>query len=279
MILFILAAFGLGWLFQLLAACSPFWLAAAMWTPALGALLELKREGKLKPRPLGEEWPGLKALYKATAPAAFWLALSILLAYFVVGPSPYEPPPTVRAVFFVAFVEVPGWVVYATLPLAVIAPFINALLATFGEELGWRGYLLPRLAERIGWAWASVVVGVVWGVWHAPAVLVVGHNYGRPWCLECLAVFVLLTVPVSFIHTWAYLKYGVWGAAFLHGAVNGWAGAYFLIYHHTFGDLAWSLTGLYGAATLAATAAVFWLLTNPTARRSKLTMPGWDSDG
>ncbi|ABP50022.1 MAG: CPBP family intramembrane metalloprotease [Pyrobaculum arsenaticum] len=279
MILFLVAAFGLGWLFQLLAVYSPFWFAATMWTPGLGALLELKREGKLRPRPLGEEWPGLKTLYKATTPAAFWLALSILLAYLIVGPSPYAPPPATRILISGSLVEAPGWVVYATLLLSIIAPLINALFATFGEELGWRGYLLPRLAERIGWAWASAAVGVVWGVWHAPAILVVGHNYGRPWCLECLAVFVLLTVPVSFIHTWAYLKYGVWGAAFLHGAVNGWAGAYFLIYHHTFGDLAWSLTGLYGAATLAATAAVFWLLANPTARRSKLTMPGWGSDG
>ncbi|HII45928.1 TPA: CPBP family intramembrane metalloprotease, partial [Pyrobaculum aerophilum] len=41
MILFFLTAFGLGWLFQLLAVYSPFWLAATMWTPALGALLEL----------------------------------------------------------------------------------------------------------------------------------------------------------------------------------------------------------------------------------------------
>ena len=269
MILFLLAAFGLGWLFQLLAVYSPFWLAAAMWTPALGALLELKREGKLKPRPIGEDWPGLKALYKATAPAAFWLALSILLAYFLVGPSPYVPPPTTRALVFAAFVEVPGWAVYATLPLAIIAPAINAFIATFGEELGWRGYLLPRLARRIGWIRASAAVGVIWGAWHAPAILVLGYNYGRPGCVECLALFVLLTVPMSFLHTWAYLKYGVWGAAFLHGAVNGWAGAYFLLYSHTYGDLAWSLTGLYGAATLAATAAVFWLLANPTARLSE----------
>ncbi|AFA39975.1 hypothetical protein Pogu_1948 [Pyrobaculum oguniense TE7] len=87
MILFLLSAFRLGWLLQFLAVCSPFWLAATMWTPALGALLELKREGKLRPRPLGEEWPGLKTLYKATLPAAFWLALTILLAYFVVGPT------------------------------------------------------------------------------------------------------------------------------------------------------------------------------------------------
>lgn len=267
MILFFLTAFGLGWLFQLLAAYSPFWLAATMWTPALGALLELKREGRLKPRPFGDDWRGLKTLYKATAPAAFWVALSCLMSFFFVGPNPYTP--TAIRVYFLVPVEAPGWVVYAALPLALAAPFINALIVTFGEEFGWRGYLLPKLARRMGWIWASAVVGVVWGVWHTPAILVVGHNYGRPWCLECLGAFVLLTLPMSFLHTWAYLKYGVWGAAFLHGAVNGWAGAYFLLYSHTFGNLVWSITGLYGAATLAATAAVLWLLANPTARGNK----------
>ncbi|MEM1924799.1 MAG: CPBP family intramembrane glutamic endopeptidase, partial [Pyrobaculum sp.] len=225
------------------------------------------REGRLKPRPFGDDWRGLKTLYKATVPAAFWVALSCLMSFFFVGPNPYTP--TAIRVYFLVPVEAPGWVVYAALPLALAAPFINALIVTFGEEFGWRGYLLPKLARRMGWIWASAVVGVVWGVWHTPAILVVGHNYGRPWCLECLGAFVLLTLPMSFLHTWAYLKYGVWGAAFLHGAVNGWAGAYFLLYSHTFGNLVWSITGLYGAATLAATAAVFWLLANPTARGNK----------
>ncbi|AAL63483.1 P. aerophilum family 322 protein part 2, authentic frameshift [Pyrobaculum aerophilum str. IM2] len=75
---------------------------------------------------------------------------------------------------------------------------------------------------------------------------------------------------MSFLHTWAYLKYGVWGAAFLHGAVNGWAGAYFLLYPHTFGDVVWSITGLYGAATLTVTTAAFWLLATLVARATKI---------
>ncbi|MEM0468227.1 MAG: CPBP family intramembrane glutamate endopeptidase, partial [Pyrobaculum sp.] len=112
------------------AVYSPFWLAATMWTPALGALLELKREGRLKPRPFGDDWRGLKTLYKATVPAAFWVALSCLMSFFFVAPNPYTP--TAIRVYFLVPVEAPGWVVYAALPLALAAPFINALIVTFG---------------------------------------------------------------------------------------------------------------------------------------------------
>ncbi len=69
------------------------------------------------------------------------------------------------------------------LPLMLLAtmlftPFINGLLG-FGEELGWRGYLLPKLMP-LGKARAYVLVGVIWGLWHAPLILV-GFNYpGHP---------------------------------------------------------------------------------------------------
>ena len=41
---------------------------------------------------------------------------------------------------------------------------------TYGEELGWRGYLLPELAERVGPVTATALVGVVWALYHAPAL-------------------------------------------------------------------------------------------------------------
>lgn len=57
-----------------------------------------------------------------------------------------------------------------------VAPFINAL-AGFGEELGWRGYLLPKLLP-LGTRTALVLHGVIWGLWHAPLVVLIGFgNY------------------------------------------------------------------------------------------------------
>jgi membrane protease YdiL (CAAX protease family) len=55
------------------------------------------------------------------------------------------------------------------------------MVFTFGEEFGWRGYLLPRLAP-LGGAWAAILTGVVWGLWHAPLIVLSGYNFpGHPW--------------------------------------------------------------------------------------------------
>jgi peptide/nickel transport system ATP-binding protein len=45
-----------------------------------------------------------------------------------------------------------------------------------GEEFGWRGYLLPAIAARLGWRWAGLVVGVLWGVWYLPLFFIADES-------------------------------------------------------------------------------------------------------
>jgi len=105
------------------------------------------------------------------------------------------------------------------------APLLN-LVATLGEEFGWRAYLLPKLAN-LGKRKALLLSGLIWGVWHWPVILM-GHNYGLgywgyPWSglLVTLAVF----VPFGVFIGWVSQRGGsVWPAVFAHGALNGMAG-------------------------------------------------------
>lgn len=112
--------------------------------------------------------------------------------------------------------------------LAPAAVFINAFVA-FGEEYGWRGYLTPLLARRMGWVKASIVTGVIWGLWHAPVILL-GLNYIEKFWIPGVFLFLLFTTPASVVFTYAYLKHGVWGSSALHGALNAFAGIYFFFY-------------------------------------------------
>lgn len=102
------------------------------------------------------------------------------------------------------------------------APFFNGLFA-FGEELGWRGHLLPRLLP-LGGGPAALVVGVVWGLWHAPVVVLDGYDFpGRP--LLGVLGMVLFTSAWSFILAWLRLRSGsLWPGALAHGALNAQAG-------------------------------------------------------
>lgn len=87
-----------------------------------------------------------------------------------------------------------------------------------GEELGWRGYALPLLLEKRSALMASLILGVLWGLWHLPTFLVPGTpQYGLP-----LPAFVLLTVEYSILMTWVYLhtKGSVLIATLFHGAIN-----------------------------------------------------------
>ena len=62
----------------------------------------------------------------------------------------------------------------------VIGGVLNSV-PVLGEELGWRGFLFPRLRELIGPGWAVLAQGIIWAGWHAPVILL-GYNYpSNPW--------------------------------------------------------------------------------------------------
>ncbi len=129
--------------------------------------------------------------------------------------------------------EVPvGIIVLAQVLLAItLAPFVNVLF-TMGEELGWRGFLLPQLLPLGQWK-AMLISGVIWGVWHMPAILQ-GHNYpGYP----VLGVFMMIVfcVLLGIIISWMYLNTkSPWVAALAHGSINAVAGLPVLFFQPDF---------------------------------------------
>ena len=98
---------------------------------------------------------------------------------------------------------------------------INAVFA-FGEEVGWRGYLLNLFKGRPFWqAW--LFTGALWGVWHAPLILL-GHNYpDHPRIGVAMMTLVCVLLTPMFIYVRVKTK-SIWGPSFLHGFFNALSG-------------------------------------------------------
>jgi membrane protease YdiL (CAAX protease family) len=120
----------------------------------------------------------------------------------------------------------------------------------FGEEYGWRYYLQDRLFSLFGARRGVLLLGIVWGLWHAP-IIAMGYNYpGRP--LLGNAAMLLFTVVIGIYFSYAVLRSGsVWPAVLLHGMTNTLAPR-FMAYFGQPGDPVFSFgLGLYGIAFLA----------------------------
>ncbi len=100
---------------------------------------------------------------------------------------------------------------------------ILVLGGPLGEEFGWRGYALPALTHRIGWRWASLIVGGVWALWHLPLFFIPGMAQAN----MPIALFMASSVALSviFARLSVNTRFSVLPAIMLHWSINAgsWA--------------------------------------------------------
>ena len=95
------------------------------------------------------------------------------------------------------------------------------LVFALGEEIGWRGLLVPELAKITSFTNTALISGTVWAVWHMPGIFLADYNSGGTPALYSAACFFVLVVGVSFPFAWLTLKSGsLWPAALLHASHN-----------------------------------------------------------
>ena len=132
---------------------------------------------------------------------------------------------------------------------------VNAVFA-FGEELGWRGYLLKALKEK-NFLFVSLITGVVWGIWHFPLRLI-GHNYPQH-PVHGVGMMVILCILLSPMMAYIVIKSkSVITAAIYHGSVNAIAGIS-VLYLVGGNDLTNGLTGAAGFIALIIVNLAFFL--------------------
>jgi membrane protease YdiL (CAAX protease family) len=96
----------------------------------------------------------------------------------------------------------------------------SSALSAAGEEIGWRGFLVPELAKKYAYTKTSLITAAIWSLYHYPLLLFSDYNNGIS-IVSSLIFFTISVTGVCFITSWLRLKSGsLWGAVLLHSAHN-----------------------------------------------------------
>lgn len=295
--IFILFAFGIAWLAALVIAAtggiansqvllpglglklSTVLIASVYMTaPALANILTrvITREG------WSNSWlrPRLKSGWR------YWLAAWLLvplfiflgvIAYYLIFPAQFDPSLNrIRQILPTGFAALNPWVIVILQAFQgiLLSVLINAPF-TFGEEFGWRAYLLQKLLP-IGAHRAILVSGLIIGIWHWP-IIALGHNYGfsyQGFPVLGLLTMVWFSISLSFFLSWVVLRAdSVWPAVIGHAVLNGLGGIGMLF---TAGEiyplLGPSPAGIIGS--LAFTIFAVWVFLSPRALPARFDLHG-----
>ncbi|MEQ1761822.1 MAG: CPBP family intramembrane glutamic endopeptidase [Pyrinomonadaceae bacterium] len=198
LISFVVIAYGWTWIFAALIDQSILFPLLALFGPAVAAIIvhtamrqtsvavELKNRLRVSPRLLA------------------WCILAVLLPFALLFP--------------VWLLHTWWWgaIDFKLNQLSLLSIVVAVLIV--GEELGWRGFLLPYLLQRYSPVTSSLIVGIIWAVWHLPNFLIPSFpHYGLPF-----SAFVLMTIAFSMLFTWFHLRTNgsLVVAVIFHAALN-----------------------------------------------------------
>jgi hypothetical protein len=274
-------AYGLAWLiegvalargvrFAPLTAKGTVFLGAAMFTPAIAALIVrlVRREGFATAGLHIGPWK----LY-----AAVWIAVPtlVVIVYAITIASRLGTfDPSVSQLTELMRANSNGRPLPSLPPNRILAAiiFLQSItlgvlvttIATFGEEFGWTGYLLIKLLPLGRWR-AAVLYGAIWGLWHAPAI-VGGFNYpGHPFA--GVGMMCLLTVTFALSQTALRIRSGsVVLTSFAHACLNNQGLGVIPLLVIGVSPLLGGVTGLVGVVVFGSVGV--WLLARTAETRS-----------
>jgi len=201
-------------------AGSLLYVTGAMWSPCLAALATKRFFGE----PISDlpwKWGGARYAWLAyLIPIAYALPVYLIAWLTPLGGF-------LEADFLTRTAAQFGW---SNFPPALTLILFVVLTATLGlvgktsralgEEIGWRGFLVPELNKVVGFTGVSVISGLMWAAYHFPVLLFGDYNKGAP-AWYSLTCFTLMVVADSFILAWLTLRSkSLWPAAIFHGSHN-----------------------------------------------------------
>lgn len=229
-IAYVVIAVALGW-----AVCLPLWFdgglasplfgglaLALMYTPTVAALVvtfatvpkggRARYLGLLPFRPVGR-----KIWLFCLLPVGF-LVIAVAGSLLAIALGWVQPDFAMSATAAALPEEVPVELYAVSQVFALPVTVVIATASAFGEELGWRGYLTTALSPLGFWR-SAVITGLIWGVWHAPIILL-GYNFARTDALGVVFMCGFCLFAGVIVQWTRYFTRSVWPAAVAHGALN-----------------------------------------------------------
>ena len=191
-----------------------------MWCPALATYLTCKIL-KLDIKGLAWQWGKPKYQVWAYFVPLIYAAISYCIIWIMGWGGFYNKQ------FIREAAQSLGW---SNLPDSVFIPlfflvngvvgFFASMSTALGEEIGWRGFLVPQLSKISGFTSTSLISGFIWAVWHYPLIIWGSYNGGTPFWYS-LTCFTVAVVSMSFICAWFRLKSNsLWTGVMLHASHN-----------------------------------------------------------
>jgi membrane protease YdiL (CAAX protease family) len=185
-------AFAFSWTFTILVSISVAFGLIALFGPALGAVIVGWADGTLgEIRQRTTDWRQPLGTYAAAFGIPFAVAAAGAVAIVAAGGS---------------------WTGFGTISAIEVVIFVLVI----GEEIGWRGFLQPRLRARMGLLESGLLTGVAWTLWHLPIYLQPGQG------LAAFVPFAWWVVPLAVVMGFVAerARYSVIVATVMHGAAN-----------------------------------------------------------
>jgi membrane protease YdiL (CAAX protease family) len=193
---------------------------AAMWSPAIAVFLT-KWLYKENIRELNWKWPKTKYILLSFAVPVLYSVITYVTIWTAGWGTFYNEEfvkQTAASYGISSFV--PGAIIFIFILMTGIFGVFKSCSNALGEEIGWRGLLTPELYNKYGYIKTSLIVGVIWAVWHYTVLIFGVYNNGTPFWygLICFTTFI---ISITFIFTWFTIKSGsVFPAMILHAVNN-----------------------------------------------------------
>lgn len=234
--------------------------AGLMWSPGVAAIITsliLKR----KLSGLGWRWGKTKYQFLSYVLPIVYGALAYGVVW-ISGLGAFHPGHVDSSLSMLGLIglppglAVPVYVLFTGTVIFLLPHFVLAL----GEEIGWRGFLVPELSKTFSYTKTALISGAIWSLWHYPYILYGGYNGGAPMWYSILW-FSVGIFGASFAFTWVRLKSGsLWTCVFLHASHNVFIQEVFDVLTRDTGHTKY-FTGEFGVAlpiALALVAFLFW---------------------